>query len=56
MVRLEEDSESVVTGTLYDYGVAVVDVRLDMILVEVVFWDWIPSCSVVECREADLAR
>ena len=55
-MRLEEDSESVAAGTFHDDDVAVMDVRLDVVLVEVVFRDWIPLCSVIVCGKTDLTR
>ena len=55
-MRFEEDSESVVTGTFYDDNIAVMDVWLNMVLVEVIFWHWISLRAVIACRETNLTR
>lgn len=56
MVRLEENLESVVVGTFHDNDVAIMDVWLDMVLVEIVSCSRIPLHSVIVCWEADLMR
>lgn len=55
-VRLEKDSESMALGSFHDDDVAVMDVRLDVILMEVIFRYWMPVPAVVVCGKLDLTR
>ena len=55
-MTLEEDSKSVMAGTFGDNDVAVVNVRLNIVLVEVVLQYRVPGFAVIVCRETDLTR
>ena len=53
-VRLEEDLELVMVGTFHNGCIAVVDVWLNVVLVEVVLRHGIPISAIIMCWEMDL--